>query len=100
MTREAQRFAALFVTLLSGLAAYLIQPENITVWANPKLAGVVLGGLLVACPIINNFLSSMFADANTETQQRQRIRDLEQLLEERPADQSVTVNVPGATPKP
>ena len=92
MTREVQRFAALIVTLLSGLAAYLIQPENIDVWANPKMAGVVLGGLLVACPIINNFLSSMFRDTDAEAQLRQRIRDLEKAAGS--SDQNVTVNVP------
>lgn len=98
MTRETQRFAALFVTLGSALGAYALQPDNLTVWGNPKLAAFVLGAFMVAFTVLNNFLSSMFSEANPGEQQRQRIHDLEQMLHEKPTDQNVTVNVPG--PKP
>lgn len=98
MSRELQRFIALIITLGSALGAYILQPDNLTVWGDPKLVAFIVGAFMVAFTVINNWLSSMFKDADAEATLRQRVRDLEQLLEEKPADANVTVNLPQSKP--
>jgi hypothetical protein len=102
MNREQQRFVALIIAIGSALGAYVLQPDNLTVWGNPRLVAFVVGALMIVFTVVNNWLPSMFKDQQAEeAAQRQRIKDLELLLEEKPGqpgDQNVTVNVP--PPKP
>ena len=44
------------VMVVLALSQFLLQPDNLSVWASPKVAGVVLGGIAVVCGVVQNQL--------------------------------------------
>lgn len=59
MSRTNLRLLAGAVTVLIAVGTYWLQPDNLALLANPRLAAAVIGTLLIVCNLVSNWLPSM-----------------------------------------
>lgn len=59
MSRTNWRLIAATVSISAALGAYVLQPENLTLFSNPKLVAFIVGGLMVVASFLSNWLPSM-----------------------------------------
>lgn len=60
MNRRSQQFIALLLSVAAFVGGYLLQPDNLVIFSNPKVAAVFLGLLVGVIPILNNALPSLW----------------------------------------
>jgi uncharacterized membrane protein YccC len=56
-------------TVIMGILAlsqFLLQPDNLIIWGNPRLAGVALGAIAVLAGVVSSTMPSWFQAPSAE----------------------------------